>query len=409
MASFQPLIGLIAFYGFAWLLSEDRRHISWSRLAIGLALQVATAALLLGVPGATDLLTPLNELVRALDAATRQGTTFIFGYLGGGDPPFAVTAPNNLTVVAFRILPMILTVSALSALLYYWGILPFVIRQLARLLQRTLGLSGPLSFGAAGTLVFGTIEAPMLIRPCLPDMSRAELFALFACTMATIAGTVMMLYAQVMDPILPDAMAHMVIASLISIPAAINFAHLLIPEPPRTGEAQPIIRSEAGGAIDALIRGTEEGLRAILSICAVIIVLFACVALIDQALSLVGADDLATLVGTLLRPVMWLAGVAWSETAVAARFMATKIVLNEFVAYLELAQSQGAGLSSESTRLLTYAMCGFANFGSVGIIIGGMSTMVPERRADIIALATKSIIAGNLATLTTACIVQLIG
>ncbi len=409
------MAGWAAILLVAFLLSEDRRRIPWRTVAGGLALQVGLAVLLLRVPLATRLLAWVNQAALALQKATDAGTTFLFGYLAGPPLPFAETHPGASFILAFNALPLVLTISALAALLFHWGILQRVTAAFAWLLRRVLGVGGALALGAAVHIFLGMIEAPLLVRPYLAGMQRGELFALMTCGMAGVAGTVMVIYATFLAPVIPDALGNILIASVISTPAALAVSALMVPfAAGRGAEERLVIADPPLNAADALVKGTMDGLRPLVAIVAVLLVSVALVALVNMAfahLPFVGGDAL-TLQRAFawpFRPVMWLIGVSWAESGVAASLMGTKTVLNEFVAYLNLAKLPDGTLSPHARLIVTYALCGFANFGSCGILIGGLSAMVPERRHEVVTLGVRSILSGTMATLTSGAVVGLIG
>ena len=400
----QALLGIPVLLGLAWALSENRRVIPWRTVAGGIFLQLALALLLLHTPPARAALLLLNRAMDALQRATDAGTAFVFGYLGGGGLPFAETHPGASFILAFKILPLVLVISALSALLQYWGILQRVTALFAWLLARTLGLGGALSLGAAVHIFLGMIEAPLLIRPYLARMSRGELFALMSCGMAGVAGTVMVLYATILRPVLPDALGAILVASVISTPAALAVAALMVPfTGTRTGAEIPPAPNPPASALDALARGTAEGVAPVVGIVTTLLVAIALVTLVNAGLAklppLAGAPlTLQALFAMVFRPVMWLVGLPWPETGAAATLMGTKTVLNELIAYLNLSALPPATFSPHSRIIVTFCLCGFANFGSLGILVGGMGAMVPERRAEIVSLGLRSILSGTIAT-----------
>jgi CNT family concentrative nucleoside transporter len=392
--------GLCALVGLAWALSEDRAGVRWRLVAAGLALQALLAAMLLLVTPLREALFALNGALQVIERATQAGTAFVFGYLGGGPAPFAEARPEASFILAFRALPLVLVVSALSALLFYWRILPAIVRAFGWLLEKTLGLGGPVGLSAAANVFVGMVEAPLVVKPYLARLTRAELFMVMVCGMATIAGTVMALYAALLATAVPDAIGHILIASIIATPAAITVAALMVPGPMTPGETVAIPRQDSG-AIDAITRGTGEGVQLLLYVTAMLLVFAALVYLANAVLGLLPLGEPVTLqriFGWLFAPLAWATGVPWAESHTAGALLGTKTVLNEFVAYLELAKLPPEALSPRSRLLMTYALCGFANFGSLGILIGGMGVMVPERRAEIVALGMKSIVAGTLAT-----------
>ncbi len=402
----QSLVGLFSLLLFAWAISEQRRKIAWRTIVAGVALQFVLAALFLRLSVFKRIFMALNESVNAIETATQAGTAFVFGYLGGGLAPFAATHPEASFVLAFRALPLILVVSALSSLLFYWRVLPLVVKAFSRLLEKTMGIGGAVGLGAAANVFVGMVEAPLLVRPYLAQMSRCELFITMSCGMAGIAGTVMVVYASVLGPVVPDAMGHILIASIISAPAAIVVSVLMVPPAGAMTGGDLIPPRAARSSMDAVTQGTIDGINLLINVAAMLVVLVALVHLANQILGLlpdVGGKAL-TLQGTLgwlMAPVVWLVGVPWSEAQTAGALMGTKTVLNEFVAYFDLAKLTDADLSARSRILMTYALCGFANLGSLGILIGGMGAMVPGRRDEIIGLGVKSIVAGTLATCLT--------
>ncbi len=409
----QSVLGLFVLTLLAWLLSENRRAVRWRTVVGGLILQLVLAAALLKLPFFKNLFLSLNDMTLALQHATQAGTTFVFGFLGGGPLPFEETQPGASFVLAFRALPLVLVVSALSSLLFYWRVLPIVVRGFSRLLQRSMDIGGALGVAAAANIFVGMVEAPLFIRPYLRDMSRSELFAVMTCGMATIAGTVMVLYAAILGPVLPDAIGHILIASLISAPAALMVALLMVPGDNGATAGDLVPPQPAANGMDAITRGTLQGVELLLNIVAMLIVLVALVALVNQALALLPAlagetVTLQRLLGYLMAPLVWLTGIPWRESVTAGALMGTKTVLNEFIAYLDLARLPPDALSARSRVILTYALCGFANFGSLGIMIGGLGTMVPERRSEIVALGLKSIVAGTLATCMTGAVVGIL-
>lgn len=409
----RGLLGLLALSGIAWLCSENRRRLPIKTVATGIALQMALAVLLLKLPACRGFFLSLNQLFLALDRSSAAGTAMVFGYLGGAPLPFAETVPGSSFILAMRALPLVLVMSALSALLFYWRVLPLVVRGLSALLRRILPIGGAVAVGAAANIFVGMVEAPLLIRPYLKTLSRSELFTVMTCGMSTIAGTMLVLYAGFLQNVIPDALGHILIASLISAPAAIVIAQLMVPPvgPPTDGDL--IMLESADSTMDAITRGTSEGLKLWLNILAMLIVLVALVHLGNELLSLLPeiqgqALTLQRLLGWLLAPIAWVIGVPWSEAVAAGGLLGTKVILNELLAYLDMSQLPAAALSERSRLILAYALCGFANFGSLGIMIGGMGTMAPERRSEIVSLGLKSIVAGTLATCMTGAVIGML-
>jgi len=399
----QGLLGVAVLLLIAWAISEDRFRVPVRVVIAGVLLQVAVTLLLLKFPPAAQAFLLLNDGVQALQTATDAGTGFVFGYLGGGTLPFAETYPGASFIFAFRALPLVLVISALATVLFYWGVLQRVVQAFAWVLRRSVGIGGPLGLGAAVHIFVGHIEAPLLIRPYLLRLQRGELFALMSCGMAGIAGTVMVLYAAILGPVLPDALGHILVAAVISTPAALALAALMVPfQPDPSPTAQLTLADPPVSTMDAVAKGTRDGIVFLANIIAMLVVLVALVSLINAILGLLpdlaGAPiTLQRLFAYAFRPVMWLIGIPANETATAAQLMGTKVVLNEFIAYVDLAKVPASDLSDHSRLIMTYAMCGFANFGSLGILIGGMGAMVPERRAEIVNLGLRSVLAGTMA------------
>jgi concentrative nucleoside transporter, CNT family len=400
--SIHALTGMAGLVALAWIASENRRAVPWRAVLVGLALLLALAIVFLKVPLIKDAFMKVNDVLLVLERATQAGTSLVFGFLGGANPPYAVSDPASNFVLAFRALPIVLVMSALSALLFYWRVLPAVVRGISFLLEKTMRVGGVVGLSAAANVFVGMVEAPLFVRPYLARISRGELFAIMAGGMASIAGTVLFLYGAILGRAQPDAVAHLLIASILSAPAALVIAFLMVP--PQTVSGGDIeFRSEATGSMDALTRGTLEGAQLLINIVAMLVVFVALVALVNLVIA---PYTLQGALGWVLAPLAWLAGIPWSEARAAGSLLGTKTIINELVAYLDLAKM--SELSERSRVLLTYALCGFANLGSLGIMIGGLGTMAPERRKDVVDLGIKSIVAGTLATCLTAATVALI-
>lgn len=395
----QGLLGIVVITAAGYLLSERRQEIPWKRVGLALLFSLALALLFTVLPA--DSLLVLNTLVATLEASANHGASFIFGYLAGGAAPFEVTRPEHSFIIAFRVFPLILVVGVLSNIAFHLGILGKIIQWLSVPVRKILKLSPELALGSAASIFFGTIEAPLVIKGWLKNLNRGELLALMTCTMSTIAGTVMVLYSSVLSTKLPGAAGHMMVASLMSVPCALAISLLLSPFAAEISERDAEIKSPYSSLGDAITCGISEGLQMILSITATLIVCFALIHLTNTILP--QSYPLETLLSYPLRPVMWLVGISWEESGVAASLMAQKIILNEFVAYLQLAQTQ---LSERGVLICLYSFCGFANLGSLAIVSGGLGQLIPERRVEIMSLALKSVLAGNLATLLTGAIIS---
>jgi len=409
----QSLFGFFALAFLAWVFSEQRKNVNFRTIFAGLGLQILLAIILLKLPGSQILFLWLNKAVQALEVSTRAGTSFVFGYLGGGPLPFDEKSPGLSYIFAFRGLPLVLVMSALSSLLFYWKVLPVVVRSFSWVLRRTMGLGGVEGLGTAANIFVGMVESPLLTRPYLPGISRSELFTIMTAGMATIAGTVMVLYAVILEKAIPGIMGHLLTASLISAPAAVTISKLMVPETRETSTGKVELPVEANSAMDAITRGTVQGIKLLINIIGMLVVLVALVYMVNLFLGLL--PDLAgkpitfqRLLGFVMAPVTWLMGIPWSEAQTTGTLMGTKTVLNEFIAYLDFARLPEGVLGSRSKLIITYAMCGFANFGSLGIMIGGMGAMVPEKRDEIVGLGIKSIVAGTIATCMTGAVVGVI-
>jgi CNT family concentrative nucleoside transporter len=405
MEKLQSAAGVLALLALAWLLSENRGAVSWRRIAIGVGISFVLAVVLLKIPPLHALFTGIGRGVDAIAAATRAGTSFVFGYLGGAPLPFELKMPGSEFILAFQALPLVLVMSVLTTLLFYWRILPPVVRGFAWALERTLGVGGAVGLSAAANIFVGMVEAPLFIRPYLAKLSRAELFIVMTGGMAGIAGTVFVLYATILRPLIPDAAGHLVVASVLSAPLAIVISQIMVPDAGRPGSAGALVEPEpvAASSMDAIVKGTAVGLQLLLNICAMLIVLIALVHLVNAILGLLpdiaGAPvTLQRMLGHLMAPVCWLMGIPASEAVTAGALMGIKTMLNEFVAYVELAKLPPEALGERSRLIMLYALCGFANFGSLGIMIGGLAVMAPERRDDIVSLGLKSIVSGTLTT-----------
>ncbi|HXZ53862.1 MAG TPA: nucleoside transporter C-terminal domain-containing protein [Burkholderiales bacterium] len=398
----RSALGFLLLHALAWAVSENRRAVAWRPVVAGMALTLVLGLALLKIPLVRLVFQALNDALGALERATRDGTSFVFGFLGGGPLPYAESYPGATFVLAFRALPLVIVVSALSALLFHWRVLPWVVRGFSLVLEKSMGVGGAIGLSSAANVFVGMVEAPLVVKPYIRDMSRSELFILMTCGMATVAGTVMALYASILAKTIPDALGHILVASIISTPAAIAISVLMVPGKESATEGR-LVPQAATSSMDALTRGTVDGVQLLINIVAMLLVLVALVSLANQALALLpgvaGAPvTLQRILGVLMAPLVWIMGIPWSEAAAAGALMGTKTVLNELLAYIDLARLPAGALSPRSSLMMTYALCGFANFGSLGIMIGGLATMAPERREEIVSLGGKTIVSGTLAT-----------
>lgn len=405
MLRLQSALGVFALLFIAWTLAENRRAVSLRQAAIGLLATVATALVLLKLPVVAHAFGAINDAVGAISAASRAGSAFVFGYVGGGALPFELKVPGADFILAFQALPIVLVMSVLTTLLFYWRVLPPVVRGMAFLLERTLGVGGAVGLSTAANVFLGMVEAPLFVRPYLSQMTRSELFLVMTGGMAGIAGTVLVLYATLLAPLIPDAAAHFVIASVLGAPAAILVSLIMVPETSgrRTGGALDDPEMHVTGTMDAIVKGTGAGLELLLNIVAMLLVLVALVHLANAVLGLLpdvagAAISLQRLLGLVMAPVCWLMGLPWDQAVTAGSLMGTKTVLNELIAYVEFAKLPPEALDPRARLIMLYALCGFANFASLGIMIGGLGVMAPERRDEINALGLKSIVSGTLTT-----------
>jgi CNT family concentrative nucleoside transporter len=415
MQALQSGLGLVALTAFAWAISENRSAVSWRRAGIGLAMTFVLAVIFLKLPPVRAAFAYANTAVDAIAAATRAGTSFVFGYLGGGPLPFDPKFPGGEFVLAFQALPIVLLMSVLTTLLFYWRILPPVVRGFSWALSRTLGVGGAVGLSTAANIFVGMVEAPLFIRPYMAKLTRGELFVVMTGGMAGIAGTVLVLYAQFLAPIVPDAAGHFVIASVLGAPVAVMVAQIMVPDArdAKTTDALATPEPVAQSAMDAIVKGTGVGLELLLNIVAMLIVFIALVHLTNAILGLLpdiaGAPvTLQRILGLVMAPVCWLIGIPWAQAPTAGTLMGIKTVLNELIAYVEMSKLPADALDPRSRLIMLYALCGFANFGSLGIMIGGLSVMAPERRDDIVSLGMKSIVSGTLSTLMIGAIVGIL-
>jgi CNT family concentrative nucleoside transporter len=409
----QALLGIAVFIALVLPMSSNRRRINWKLVAIAVALQFVICLLLLKAPVVKDGLLYLNQAVGALGAATLKGTSFVFGYLGGGDTPFTVTNPNVIVTFAFQVLPLVIVMSALSALLWYWRILPVVIRGISWIFERALGTRGPSGLVATANIFLGQTEAPLLVRPYLERMSRYELLLVMTAGMATIAGSVMVIYSAMLGAQFQGVLGHLITKSIMSVPASVLFAHMLLPDD--SGNTQDLQQPPKiyQSAMDSITRGTGDGLALYLNIIAILIVLTAFVALANSIvgfLPTVGGEALTLerIAGWIFAPIAWLMGIPWAEATTAGSLLGVKSVLNEFIAFIQLTGIPPEQLSDRSRLITIYALCGFANLASIGIQISGIGTMAPERRGDLAALAWPAFVGATLASCMTGCVVGIV-
>jgi CNT family concentrative nucleoside transporter len=407
----QSLLGLVVIVAACWVLSENRRAFPW-RLTLGaIAVQAGLIVLTFAVPGSQGVLDAVNNGVKGLEQATEEGTRFVFGYLAGGAQPYPVQDEVALFTFAFKVLPLILVISALSALLWHWKILKWITLGFGFLFQRTMGLGGASALAVAANIFLGMIESPIVIRAYLDKLTRSELFLMMVVGLATVAGSTMVAYAAILGSVLPNAAGHVLVASIVSAPAGVLLARIMIPETPGQGGAVADYGSalKYDSAIDAIVKGTADGLMVVLNISAVLIVFVALVALVNVMMGGLWLFDapvtVERILGWLFMPVAWLTGVEWADAGKAGGLLGVKLTLTEFVAFIRLGAIPDGEITERTRMLMTYALCGFANIGSVGITVTGLSVLMPERREEVLGLVWKGLFAGFLATLMTAAVV----
>ena len=405
MPNLQSTLGILAILALAWLISENRRAVNWRQAGIGLGVTLLLALVMLKVPKVEVVFALITKAVDAIATATRAGTSFVFGYVGGGPLPFELKTPGAEFILGFQALPVVLVMSVLSSLLFYWGIMPPIVRGFSRVLEKTLDVGGAVGLSTAANIFVGQVEAPLFIRPYLAKLSRAEMFVVMTGGMAGIAGTVFVLYATILANAIPDAAGHIVVCSVLGAPAAILISFIMVPDPkgPHTGGGLGEVEQVASSTMDAIVKGTGAGLELLLNIVAMLIVFIALVHLANAVLGLLpdlfGAPvTLQRTLGWVMAPICWLMGIPWAQAVTAGGLMGIKTILNELVAYLQLAALPADALDPRSRLIMLYAMCGFANFGSLGIMIAGLSTMCPEKRDEVVSLGLKSIVSGTLTT-----------
>jgi len=414
LENLQSLLGVGLIVGLCWALSERRADFPW-KLAIGAVIaQAALVSLLFGVPASRGVLQGAGAAVDGLANSTQAGVTFVFGFLAGGDgQPYDVKNPGALFLFAFRVLPVILVICALSALLWHWKILKWLTEAFGMVFQKTMGLRGPPALATAATIFMGQVEGPIFIRGYLATLTRSELFLLLTVGMTCVSGSTVVAYATILKGVLPNIAAHVLAASFISAPAGVLLARVLVPredtaEQPQGLDASSLKSYES--SIDAVMRGTSDGLQIALSVGATLIVFVAIIAMLNGLLGMApdvnGAPlKVERILGVLFSPLAWAIGVPWREAPAAGAMLGLKLVLTEFAAFANLSHA-APGLISDRTRLLmTYALCGFGNIASVGINVAGYTVLVPERRGEVIGMVWKAMMGGFLATCMTAAVV----
>jgi CNT family concentrative nucleoside transporter len=404
----RSILGIGIIVAVAWALSDGKKRVPWRIVGIGLLLEIAIGVAMFALPPVRVVLAAASDAIDALMVATEKGAQFVFGHLAGGPAPFAVTDPSNQTVLAFGALQLIIVISALSAMLWRWGVLEVACKGLGFVLKRTMGLNGPLALSTAANIFLGMVESPLVVRPYLEKMSRSDLFVIMTTGLATIAGTVMALYATFLKATQPDAAGHILVASFMAAPGSIVIARIMTPQV--EGEAaqpeQPSPRMYRS-TMDAFARGVQDGVNLLIAVVAMLLAAVALVALADMILGLLpevagGHLTIGRIFGWIFAPFMWLIGIPWADALHAGELMGEKTALNEFLAYLDLSKVPTGVIEDRTRLMLVYALCGFSNFASLAIMIGGLSSLCPERRNDFADMGMRSLVAGTLTTMLSA-------
>ena len=416
MQYIQPIVGFFILLLLGAIFSENVKAIKIRYLVSAVVIQVLLALVLIKVPLVSNFFEYLSYGVMTLKEANDYGTSFVFGYLADKAPnaPFDITNSAGTFIFAFGGLTLIIVMSAISALLWHWRIIPVLVNALSVIFKKPLDVGGPVGLSATANIFLGQVEAPLLVRPYLASMSKNELLILMTVGMSTIAGSVMVIYTTMLSPIYGIGLiGHFLTASLISVPAAIMYANIIIPSETKTDFPADNSTKMYSGTMDALTRGTQAGIEIFLNVAAMLIVVMALVFLVNAILGVL-PDVLGQpltmerMFGWLFAPLAWCMGIPWTESQTAGELLGVKTILNEFVAYLYLADTDTYALSERSNLIMLYALCGFANFSSVGILLSGMSAMVPERRKDLIAVSIKALWAALLASCMTGFIVGIL-
>ena len=411
---FQIIIGFIGLVCIAIPFSKNRASINYRHIIAAIFLQIILAFALLKIPFIVQIFAYLSEGVTALQAATQEGAKFVFGYLSNSSiSPFETSGTGNAMIFAFQILPLIIVISSLSALLWFWNILPLIIRAISKIFEKLFNIGGPIGLGATANIIMGQVEAPLLVRPYLSKMSEKELLILMTAGMSTVSGSIMIALVSMLAPQFPDInlIQHLVSASILSIPAAIMYANIMIPSSEVTNFDGNSVPKVYDSSMDAITRGTRDGLDICLNVGAILIAFIALVSLLNSLLGIlggwIGISDLSLqlILGFIFFPIVWLMGVPLSETLASAELLGLKTALNEFVAYGALANIEPGVLSNRSKLITLYALCGFANFSSVGILVSGIGAMAPDRKNDLIKVSVKALIGATLASCMTGLVI----
>jgi CNT family concentrative nucleoside transporter len=399
----RALIGIVLIYGLCWVLSEKRKLFPWKIVLGATAMQFAFALILFGIPFIKDILLAANGLVDGLQNATRAGTSFVFGYVGDNVAASELIGGSAPPLFFFQILPIIIVVAALSAILWHWHILRWITNGFAFVFRRGMGLGGATSLAVSANVFMGMTEAPVLIRPYIKGMTRSELLIMMTAGFATIAGSVLVVYGAFLEGKMANPLPQLLAASIIAAPAAVGVALAMIPETTPVSERMKDPDFKYASTMDAFSTGATDGLKIVFNIATMLIAALALLWLVNAGLGVFpdvnGAPlSIERILGWIFAPLMYMIGVPWSEASQSGSLMGVKTVLTEFVAFLQLAEVPVEAMDPRTRMITAHAICGFANFGSMGILIGGLSIVEPERRDDFLSLAWRTLLAGTLAT-----------
>ena len=405
----QIIIGFIGLIFIAIPFSENYRIINFKFIAYGILAQVILAIVLLKIPFIISIFEIMGNGVVVLQEATVEGASFVFGYAPSDN---VGSYRSLLETFAFGVLPFIIVMACISAILWYWGILPFIVNLISKACQKLFNIGGPVGLGAAANIFVGQVEAPLLIRPYVSKLSNKELLILMTAGMATVAGSVMVALISILQSSFGDEnlIQHFITASILSVPAAIMYANIMIPSNEITDFNENKVPKVYKSTMDAVTRGTSDGTSIAISVGTILIAVIALVYIVNSFLGLIsyqfGFDlSIEIILGYLFAPIAWLMGIPWSEAIIAGELLGIKTTLNEFVAYPGLAALENGELSDKSKLITFYSLCGFANLSSVGILISGITAMAPERKDDLINVSFKALIGATLASCMTGLIV----
>ena len=399
----RALIGIVLIYGVCWVLSEKRKLFPFKLVVGATIMQFVFALILFGIPFVRAILFKANDVVDGLQNATRAGTSFVFGYVGDNVAAQQLMDGSPPPLFFFQILPIVIVVAALSAILWHWRILQWITNGFAYIFQRAMGLGGATSLAVSANVFMGMTEAPVLIRPYIKGMTRSELLIMMTAGFATIAGSVLVVYGSFLEGKMENPLAQLLTASIMAAPAAVAVALCLVPETTPATERMKEPDFSYSSTMDAFSTGASDGLKIVLNITTMLIAALALLWLVNAGLGLfpdvAGAPlSIERVLGWIFAPLMYMIGVPMGEAAQSGSLMGVKTVLTEFVAFLQLAEVPSDAMDPRTRMITAHAICGFANFGSMGILIGGLSIVEPARRDDFLALAWRTLLAGTLAT-----------